>query len=82
MIVKKPLLINQPQIGDLIRELRLATELTQERFAAQLGVTYSTVNRWEKGRAKPSPMAMQRIEEILLEMSDRGKALLTKYVSS
>ncbi|MBR8840197.1 MAG: helix-turn-helix transcriptional regulator [Stigonema ocellatum SAG 48.90 = DSM 106950] len=62
MTVKKPLVINQPEVGKLIHELRLATGLTQEQFAAELGVTYSTVNRWERGRSKPLPMAMQQIQ--------------------
>ncbi len=39
MIIERPLVINQPQIGKLIRELRLATGLTQEKFAVKLGVT-------------------------------------------
>ncbi|MBD2778244.1 helix-turn-helix domain-containing protein [Iningainema tapete] len=28
--------------------------LTQEKFAAFVGVTYARINRWENGRAKPS----------------------------
>lgn len=65
MIIERPLVINQPQIGKLIRELRLATGLTQEKFAVKLGVTYATINRWENGHTKPSPLAMQKIEEML-----------------
>lgn len=71
--------MNQPQIGKLIRELRLETGLTQEQFAAELGVTYSSVNRWENGRSKPSPLAMQKISEMLRQMGDRGQDLLSKY---
>ncbi|MEH2152788.1 hypothetical protein [Nostoc sp.] len=37
---QKPLIINQPEVGKLIRELRICTVLTQEQFAATLGVTY------------------------------------------
>lgn len=79
MTVKKPRVINQPEVGKLIHELRLSTGLTQEQFAAALGVTYPTVNRWERGRAKPSPMAMQRIEQMLHSLGDLGKDLLAKY---
>jgi len=77
---KKPLIIKQPEIGQLIRELRLLTGLTQEKFAAHLGVTYPTVNRWENGRAKPSPMAIVLIEEILQDIGDQGQDLLAKYL--
>ncbi|ODH02424.1 XRE family transcriptional regulator [Nostoc sp. KVJ20] len=81
MVTKKPLVINQPEVGKLIRELRLLTGLTQEQFAATLGVTYPTINRWENGRAKPSPLAMEKIETQLHEMGDQGKDLKHKYFS-
>lgn len=67
MTVKRQLVINQPEISQLIRKLRSETGLTQEQFAASLGVTYSSINRWENGRTKPSPMAMQKIEELLTQ---------------
>ena len=53
--------------------------LTQEKFAAKLGVTFPTINRWENGRAKPSPLALQRIKELLQGMGDSGFDLLRKY---
>ncbi len=37
-----------------IKALRQSRGETQEQFAARVGVTYSTVNRWERGHAKPS----------------------------
>jgi len=60
----------------LIRELRERTGLTQEKFAAKLGVTFPTINRWENGRAKPSPLAMEKIEELIRSMDDGGIDLL------
>lgn len=48
-----------------IRELRSKLGLTQEQFAAKVGVTFSTVNRWESGKSKPSPLAMRQIEELM-----------------
>jgi putative transcriptional regulator len=79
MIIKKPFVTNQPEVGKLIRELRLALGLTQEQLAAALGVTYSTINRWENGRSKPSPLAMEKIEEILQQMGQKGTDLLSQY---
>ena len=55
------------------KALRAALGLTQERFAAKVGVTVSTVNRWENGKGAPSPLAQQRIEE-LWEKVKGGKA--------
>jgi transcriptional regulator with XRE-family HTH domain len=48
-----------------IRELRTKIGLTQEQFAAKVGVTFSTVNRWENGRGTPSPLAKRWIEELM-----------------
>lgn len=91
MEIKKPLVINQSKIGEFTRELRLMTGLTQEQFAATVGVTFSTVNRWENGRAMPSPMAMKLIENILRSLladatasslSETKQIKLAKYLDN
>lgn len=79
--------LKQPQAGKLIRELRLLAELTQEQFAAVLGVTYGTINRWENGHMQPSPLALKQIRAVLDEMLQsaspdlqaKGRQLLTQY---
>lgn len=71
----------QVGIPRLIRELRKRTGLTQEKFAARLGVTFPTINRWENGRAKPSPLARQKIEELLRNMGDQGSDLLKELIA-
>ncbi|NLN59433.1 MAG: helix-turn-helix transcriptional regulator [Deltaproteobacteria bacterium] len=68
----------QTDIPRLVRELRDRTGLTQEKFAAKLGVTFPTINRWENGRARPSPLAMEKIEALLHSMGDRGSDLLAE----
>lgn len=73
------MLAAKSDIPRLVRKLRERTGLTQERFAAKLGVTFPTINRWENGRAKPSPLAMQRIEALLRSMGNDGDDLLDKY---
>jgi transcriptional regulator with XRE-family HTH domain len=72
----------QADIPRLIRDLRERTGLTQEKFAAKIGVTFPTINRWENGRAKPSPLAMQRIEELLRSMGDEVADLLKRGFKS
>ncbi|GAB4195620.1 MAG: hypothetical protein OHK0013_02000 [Sandaracinaceae bacterium] len=37
----------------LVRSLRDHLGLTQEQFAQQLGVSFSTVNVWENGKREP-----------------------------
>lgn len=66
----------------LIRTLRRRLNLTQEKMAARLGVTFPTINRWENGRARPSPLALHRIEDTLRRMGDEGADLLKRYFPS
>ena len=58
---------------------RRKAQLTQEQFAAHLGLTYSSINRWENGHSQPSPLAMQKIEVLLNSLGDCGKDLLAKH---
>lgn len=62
--------------SDLIYLLRQHFNLSQERFAAKLGVFFNIVNRWEKGRSLPSPMAQKLIKELLNSIGEPGKNLL------
>lgn len=82
MIIAKPLSIKQPEASKLIREMRAHVGLTQEQLAVHLGVTYSTLNRWENKRGTPSPMAIQKIESMLEQMGARGQELRSKYTSN
>lgn len=63
----------------LIRELRSRLGLTQEKMAARLGVTFPTINRWENGRARPSPLALKQIEDLLADLGANGQDLRAKY---
>ncbi len=79
MIVKRPPVMDQPQVGKLVVELRVLMGLTQEQFAAELSVTLSSISRWERGISRLSPLAMQKVEEMLHKLGDRGEKLLEKY---
>ncbi|MFN6559715.1 MAG: helix-turn-helix domain-containing protein [Nostoc sp. ChiSLP01] len=68
-------------IADLIRELRQQLHLSQKKFAANLGVSLRTVNRWENGSAVPSQMALKLIEEMLEKMGEPRKRQLSEYLS-
>jgi len=65
----------------LIREVRARLGLTQEKFAFKLGVTLPTINRWENGRAKPSPLAIQNLRELISSMGNDGKDLMAMFFS-
>lgn len=67
------------EISNLVRDVRERLGLTQEQFASRLGVTFPTVNRWENGHSKPSPMAQRLLVEVLKKMGEDGVALIAKY---
>lgn len=46
-----------------IKKIRRKAFLTQEAFAKQIGVSYTTVNRWETGKSKPNLKAMKLIDD-------------------
>ena len=58
------MLNSEKNISCKIREMRLEMGLTQEQFAAKLGVSFPTVNRWENQKAKPSPLAIQKLQKL------------------
>lgn len=50
-----------------IRDVRERCLLSQGAFARELGVAFSTVNRWEKGKALPNYIKMQQITKFCEE---------------
>ena len=42
-----------------IRVIRQRMQMTQEDFAHLIGVTFSTVNRWENGKSAPNRIAIR-----------------------
>ena len=50
-----------------IKRIRRRSFLTQQDFANKIGVAFSTVNRWESGRAKPNLRAMKSINAFCFE---------------
>ena len=58
---------NKQQIGSPINALRRRLKMTQEEFAHAIGVTVSTVNRWENGHIEPSRLARKAMEGLLAQ---------------
>lgn len=65
--------MQESSIPELVKSLRMRMGLTQERFANELGVTFSTVNQWENGHRKPLPFLLKRLREMDAETSRRGE---------
>ena len=51
-----------PSLRSRIRSWRLDKAWTQRQLAALLGVTISTIVRWEKGENRPSLMGRDALE--------------------
>ena len=50
------------EFGDKIKQVRMKLKLSQTEMAKELGVAYSTLNRWENGKFKPNYEAIKRFE--------------------
>jgi transcriptional regulator with XRE-family HTH domain len=61
-----------------VRRIRKAIGFSQEEFARFLWVTYSTLNRWEAGRAAPFGMHLRVLILLQRQMAKRSfrRALL------
>ena len=54
--------------GYEIKKVRRILQFTQEEFAHQIGVTLSTVNRWENNKSRPSKLAQKQIHQIVEQL--------------
>ncbi len=52
-----------------VRRLRRRLNLTQQDFAARVGVSVITVHRWETGQSRPRRLALARLREIENEVA-------------
>ena len=67
-------------LADSLKRLRQKALMTQEDFAESIKVSIATINRWEKGKAKPHIKALKKIKafcsEYNLSFDEIEKALL------
>ena len=53
--------------SEIIKEIRSYLNLSQSELADVLGVSFATVNRWEKGRCEPSQIAVNAIKNLCVD---------------
>jgi hypothetical protein len=46
-----------------IKKIRQKCFLSQEALGRELGVSFSSINRWESGKTKPNMSAMKKFKE-------------------
>jgi transcriptional regulator with XRE-family HTH domain len=63
---------------DRLETYRLENKISQQKLAKQLGVAFSTVNRWLNRRIKPNKIQSYHIDKLLKE----GKGRADKNLSS
>lgn len=55
--------------SDIIKSIRTKLNLSQADLAEKLGVSFATVNRWEKGHCEPSQIALNAIKNLCMQNS-------------
>ena len=63
-----------------LRRIRQRSLLTQEDFAKELNVAFSTVNRWESGRTKPNLSAMKSLRDFCISHGISFEPLEEKWL--
>ena len=59
--------------SDQVKAVRKELNLSQEKLAYALGVSFATVNRWENGKTAPSKLAQRQFELFCGEKKARGE---------
>lgn len=49
--------------SDEIKKIRQKCFLSQEAFGREIGVSFSSINRWESGKTKPNIATMKKIKD-------------------
>lgn len=75
--VRKRLLLGQIESGEDIAALRRFVGLTQEQFAAAMGISVHTLRNWEQGRRHPEGPAIA-----LLRIAARHPRIIRENVAS
>jgi DNA-binding transcriptional regulator YiaG len=49
------------ELDEILKSIRKELNISQEQFARDLNVSFTTLNRWENSRTTPSRLAKMRI---------------------
>ena len=58
-----------------IKKIHQKYFLSQEAFEREIGVSFSSVNRWEGGKSKPNMSAMKKIKKFCIDQNIDFKPL-------
>lgn len=71
-----------PCTGDLLRAMRLRRGWSAERLASTLGVTRTTVARWERGQTLPSDEMAEQACSVLRALPEEQQTFLSRRLSA
>jgi DNA-binding transcriptional regulator YiaG len=60
--------------AESVKKIRLHLGLTQDQFAAKIGVHRMTVSKWETGANSPTGMALQALERLAQRAEKRKQS--------
>lgn len=64
------------EFANLVKKVRKDLNYSQEQLARALNISFSTVNRWENSKVKPSPMA----KEVFVNFCNNQGIIIDKYM--
>lgn len=69
--------INPDNFSDTVKKVRRQLGLSQEGLAQELGVSFTTINRWENGKTVPFKLARTQFDTFCAKMIKQGKLKLS-----
>ena len=68
-----PTTVKKTDVPILVKSLRTRLGMTQEQFASEVGVTFSTINQWENGRRRPQPFLLKHLLDLDQQLAARQR---------
>ena len=59
--------------AEIVKEFRRQLGISQEELAHELGVSFSTINRWENSKTVPFKLARRQFQAFCERMKEQGK---------
>jgi len=56
---------------ELVATIRMKAEISQEELARRLGVSFASVNAWERGRTEPRAMHRLKLDQVAADLGIR-----------
>lgn len=65
-----------------IKQIRKRLRWSQEQLARELGLSFSTISRWERGESHPSPAAQRLLKDLVQSALPKTKPAVQTWLSA